>query len=327
LKSWRPVVENHVRTWSTRLADRSWWPRYVYHHTDVTNAVRILESGELLSRAEAERRRVLAVDAAPKGVIDQTSAAHLEYARLYFRPRTPTQYHCEGIRPVGRRWTDSKGHTAHCPVPVFFAFHTVPLLCRDDVEVSNGNMGKSGVQHDVTQSFFESIPFADVFHSGPIARVDLDRVIFHRNAEVLVPRSLPLGPELAFVACRSIGEQMTLLHLLRPDVRSKWQHSIGRLGYDAMFERKWLFVERIGVEDNIVVFRFNPNATTTGPFHARFEYREATSALLRVWDEKVFHVQHPLRLRLDGAERGEARLYLDDCLAFAGAVSFDEIPF
>lgn len=48
---------------------------------------------------------------------------------LYFRPRTPTQFHNEGIRPPLQRGQSG----AHCPVPIFFVLvvHRPPRPASD----------------------------------------------------------------------------------------------------------------------------------------------------------------------------------------------------
>lgn len=117
MKDWVADIQEHVRVWSQRLkpVNREWWPRYVYHYTDIQNAVSILKGGYVYSRAEATRRHLMTVENASLEVIAHTKQAHQEFARLYFRPRTPTQYHNEGIKPQSERFQG-----AHCPIPVFF---------------------------------------------------------------------------------------------------------------------------------------------------------------------------------------------------------------
>ena len=73
-------------------ARRRRWPRYLFHCTDVLNVVSVVKSGELLSRAQAKRSDSLSVDIASPEIIEHTDAEWQDYVRLYFRPRTPTQY-------------------------------------------------------------------------------------------------------------------------------------------------------------------------------------------------------------------------------------------
>ena len=104
---------------------RSWWPNFLFHYTALENAVSILESGALYSRDKAKSRGLLGTDSASASVLARTSDAYKGYARLYFRPKTPTQYSNEGIRPHG-----SLVHDAHCPVPVFLLFDSRDVLTR-----------------------------------------------------------------------------------------------------------------------------------------------------------------------------------------------------
>ena len=106
------------------------------------------------------------------------------------------------------------------------------------------------------RDFFSQIPFHYVFHDGayPPSQAEIK---FHRNAEVLVPNSLPLRPTLKFIACRSVAERQTLLHLLPAPTRKKWERLI-RLGEQGLFQREWTFVERVVVVDEQVFFYFNP---------------------------------------------------------------------
>lgn len=154
MKSWANAIEAHIQHWSARLGNLSWWPRYLYHFTDVQNAANILQTGYLYSRHEAQRQGMMTVDNASPTVIQQTLAEHYQYVRLYFRPRTPTQYLNEGIRPLSQRELGG----AHCPVPVFFCFDALSVLSQSETLFSNGNMGSNRVEYDNSRDFFLSIP-------------------------------------------------------------------------------------------------------------------------------------------------------------------------
>ena len=205
----------------------------------------------------------MVVDNASPDVIAQTKSEYTNFVRLYFRPRTPTQYRNEGMRPRSERKLAS-----HCPVPVFFCFDALELLSQDDVEFSNGNMASTRVEHAKTKDFFFHIPFDQVFHNRAFSQDEHDEIIFRRNAEVLVPGQLSLSPTLKFVACRSSAERQTLLHLLPYNLQEVWEEKI-RLGEQGFFERKWTHVEEVVVVDQVVTFRFNPNTLTPGPFNVR----------------------------------------------------------
>jgi hypothetical protein len=91
VKAWRNLLAQHVTRWSNSLPPyRAWWPKYVYHFTNVANAVNILRYGQLLFRDAAIGAGLMATDNASAAVIGQTTSDHLKLARMYFRPRTPT---------------------------------------------------------------------------------------------------------------------------------------------------------------------------------------------------------------------------------------------
>ena len=97
--------------------DKQWWPKYFYHFTDVHNAVGILCDGKIYSRKKADELGKMQSDNASMSVIINTDKEAYEYARMFFRPTTPTQYHNEGYKPLALR---NKSVNASCPVPVFF---------------------------------------------------------------------------------------------------------------------------------------------------------------------------------------------------------------
>ena len=72
-----------------------------------------------------------------------------------------------------------------------------------------------------TWSFLKLIPFDLVYHDTWFYPSDRDQVIYHRNAEVLVPQRMGLE-NLRYIGCRSNAEYKTLLHLLPPGTRSDW---------------------------------------------------------------------------------------------------------
>lgn len=322
MKPWADEIQHHIETWASRLGPLRWWPRYVYHFTDVRNAASIIRDGHLHSRAAAEQRGLMQVDNASPEIIQRTRPEHLQYVRLYFRPRTPTQYRNEGIRPINQR----KLGGAHCPIPVYFCLDALTVLALDETEFSDGNMGSPRVRHSGERDFFFSIPFHLVFHNRWFAPEERDEIVFRRNAEVLVPDSLPLDPALKFIVCRSVAERQTLLHLLPTNLCRRWTPRI-RLGEQGLFERKWTYVEEVVTVDDEVIFRFNPNTQTPGPFQVSFSYREAGEGSERRWEGNRATLNNRLRIRVSDAVRGTVSLHLDDALAFAGSLTFEQVLF
>jgi len=275
MKSWAPVIDEHIRLWTGRLPQYKWWPRYVYHFTDVTNAASIVKTGSILSRNACTRAGMLQNENANMEIIGRTPTASQDFVRLYFRPLTPTQYANEGIRPAHQR------QNAHCPVPVFFAFDAANVLSQDSTYYSDGNMGSGRVTYDNSEEFFGRIPFDLVFHDGRFSQQERDEIVFRRNAEILVPAQLPLSSALSFIVCRSSAERQTLLALLPQAIRPLWESKVRIAAGGGFFFRRWSYVEEVVVSGEVINIRFNPATSTPGPFAASFEYEPESLELAR----------------------------------------------
>lgn len=112
----------------------SWWPKFAFHYTDVTNAVSILSEGYLYSRADATQLKKMRNDNASRQVIDMTNPNIVSMVRFYFRPLTPTQYYNEGYKHPSLRYDGDEN--ANTPVPVFFLFDLEQLLKLENVSFS-----------------------------------------------------------------------------------------------------------------------------------------------------------------------------------------------
>lgn len=247
--------------------NRSWWPNYIYHTTDLHNVVSILEDGLIYSRARATVLNSLKVDIADDSVIEGTRDEFKEFVRFYFRPKTPTLFINEGVRPRERI-----SNNAHCPVPVTLMFNAKKILVQSGVLFSNGNIGKSTVETGDDVDFLEQIPFEAVYHDSWFSPEERERIIFHRHAEVLVPNEINLSA-LEFVRCRSTAELETLRFLLSPSIFDKWKMKIGKGARFPVFNQCWNYVDTVECIENKIVITFNlhNDRECQGPFD--FEYR------------------------------------------------------
>lgn len=218
------------------------WPHYVYHHTSVLNAVSIIRTGTLFSRTQALSRGLLEVDAAHPEIIKSSPWAH-DLVRMYFRPRTPTHWWVEGIRPPARRHESG----AHIGVPVFLLFDSRRVLSMDQSSFSAGTMASSR-QHSTgnTAAYLTGIDFRDVLHDGPLPSNEEDkkRIQFAKQAEVLVPKELGLDL-LRGIVCRSAAERNTLLYLLEVegvDTGAWASRVIVETSRDNIFQHEWAYV-------------------------------------------------------------------------------------
>jgi hypothetical protein len=247
-------ARRHIREWQDKLtgpayAHRARWPSRLFHHTPIENAASILRDGQLLSRNDSQDRRKLDVAGAP--IIQSRLLAH-QYARLYFRPRTPTQYHIEGVRHPSQYYDG-----AHAPTLVMLIFDSLRILTQEGVGFSLGNMQSPYTPHDFTDEFFDTIDFARVFHEGGIG--DDRSIIQCRCAEVLVPSPMRITDAITSIYCRSEAERMTLLHDLGPRQRAKWGEHIQVSDDLRVFEKRFTFVEHVSLQHNGVVLRLHPS--------------------------------------------------------------------
>ncbi len=188
------------------------WPNYVYHYSDVRNVSSILSCGYLYSRQKCIEKDLLATDIAHKAIIAQSRHTH-DHVRMYFRPRTPTQFRNEGVL------TQEEAHSieAHCPVPVFLLFDSRSLLTREECCFTNGNMASEGrYQMGRDIRFLQSLDFRSIYHDDWFTNQERNEIVFARNAEVVFPKELDLS-DLVSVVCRTGAERETLLDLLGPN--------------------------------------------------------------------------------------------------------------
>jgi hypothetical protein len=249
-------IEDHITKWETTLTSpfrpyRSKWPSRLFHHAPIENAVKIMLDGNLRSRDDPANQRIK--DVAAPGVIDARNHAHGS-ARLYFRPRTPTQYHIEGIRKKGEC---QYGDEAHAPVLVMMVFNSRNILALPDVKFCDRNMQLGNAEPAASEDYFSKIPFEKVFHDGGIGG---DRsIVEHRCAEVLAQSPLPLKNNLQWIYCRTAAERDTLLYLLS-DKRAEWAALIHISDDLLLFERRHVFVETVFLTSNGINFQLSPRA-------------------------------------------------------------------
>lgn len=190
---------------------RRLWPRFAYHFTDILNAVAILKDGELASRAKMIQANQMANDNASQAVISGTDPAIANFVRLYFRPKTPTQFNNEGFQTQRQR----SSYNADCPIPVFFLFDLPALLADPDVRFST----KTLAAHEQVELFqgpeaFSRLPFDKIYHNHAIyVEEDKRAIVQSRQAEIVIPDQLKFQ-HLEHIVTRSAAEKETLRALL-----------------------------------------------------------------------------------------------------------------
>ena len=251
--------------------NRRFWSSWLFRSDHVENVAAILNSGHLLSRLEAERRGLIRVDSGSPYYVGQLSGRHRDLVRLYFRPRTPTQYVNEGFRPRDRIDWD-----AHMPVPVYLLF-PVSLLAEEGVRFTKGRL-EDGTPMGGSAEFLKTLDFGAVYHDSGVGGLGTYRrseILNARHSEVVVERELSLDT-LMHIICRSAAERETLLNLLGEDARDRWLRKIHvDAGHRRMFHKRGTFVQRAALSSSALRFLFYSNieAAMRGPFELRIEWR------------------------------------------------------
>jgi hypothetical protein len=245
--------------------------------------------------------------------------------RFYFRPKTPTQYNNEGVRPKGELRLDG----AHCPVPVFFLFDSRKLLSRKDCGFSHGSLAVEYPEIFYTGAAFRAIPFDKVYHNVPVAPEERDSIVFHRHAEVVIPDQVSLE-HLTSVFCRSAAERETLINLLPEHVRPHWLEKIRVDTASRLFFKYWTFVETVSMTDKQISLQFNPGKII-GHYHAELKIREKKTGLIYTWTNSEYtpeKVQNFLLKNLRHPEAYDIKFYLDNHLVYFGSyVQVENVPF
>ena len=319
------VVDAHVEHWRKQLAKgnrpyRQHWPQRLFRHEPLENAVKILQSGVLLSRDSAAAD--IARDIAPTEIIGRRVDAH-RFARLYFRPKSPTQFRIEGIKKPNELYQGR-----HAPILIIMVFRASDILTRQGVEFSDGNMQSNQTVTGQTDAEFQTIPFDQVYHEGsfdPQSALGVD-ILRRRCAEVLVPDALLLPDTLQGVLCRSPAERATLLHFLG-DAADLWNGRIRVFTEPGLFESRYAYMNTVDVGPEGVRFTISPRRDGA-----------SVTTTLRVWDEQGNEVVRFGPSELNPAQRWitrkqlgpggyMTRFELEGCLAYEARSVIDDLPF
>ena len=298
---------------------RDWWPDFLFRTDHVENAADILNCGELLSRAAAEDGSLINKDSGSPSHIAQLGRQHRRMVRLYFRPRTPTQYSNEGFRPI-----DKIKYDAHMPVPVYLLFNS-SLLSEQGVSFSRGRLTTDS-RVGTSAAFLAGMNFKDIYHVGSVgsrgSSVRRSEILNSRHSEVLVQDRLSLDC-LRLIVCRSGPERETLLNLLEPAVRARWERKIVEDdGRKRLYHRFGTFISEAHLSENGSRFTFHvpPDPRWRRPFHLRISW-SGTSGNYNHSDEEFAVPDTPLKMTFpNGATESkyDVKLRLNDDIAYFG---------
>lgn len=243
-----------IRDNSENHSPVSWWPKFAFHYTDITNAVSILSSGFLYSRADASHLRVMKNDNASRQVIDMTRSDVVSKVRFYFRPLTPTQYYNEGYKHPALRYDGDEN--ANVPVPIFLLFDLEKLLSIPGVEFSETSQAGFGARAYNGVEAFSKLNFDYIYDNS---YDNLEATKTYRHAEIVHPNAMAIESCISNILCRNNLERITLLNLLReesPLAFARYQNIIKTYRYDT-FENNGVFLSECSYHANTVSISFS----------------------------------------------------------------------
>lgn len=212
------------------------WKGSVYHFTHIDNAVEIIKNRKIQSRNIA----AIKGDAAGN-VVHRRGDAH-DYARFYFRPKTPTQFYNEFLgkntnagyisNNVIVSWYEKARGLGFpkCPIPIFFRFSLKEVLFQNEKKccISNGNMQTSSTCFGNIDTMINKFGFRDLYYTPPAeygTKEDYTRYRNNSQQEFLVKDELSFHDFVDFeIVCPSDADRNLLINLLgseQNDVFSK----------------------------------------------------------------------------------------------------------
>lgn len=303
------LESGEIYTGISSTAKKAWF-KYCYHFSHVENIVSILEDGQLLSRSEAIRTEKMVSDNASRKIIEQTNPTFQDYVRLYFRPKSPTQFHNEGFKTVHQ--LESSGLEAQCPVPVFLFFDIHKILNHPDSRFSEKSLASSGeVSLYSTPEEFSALPFDKIYHDRGLSPEEKREIVGHRHAEIVLPHDLPIDEYLQKIVVRTPAEKETLLSLMDNRLKKTYGHLIQIDSTNNVFFSRWVHIFRVSLFQS----GFNLELRSSEgrmQFDLEFEFQDNTGQrqrhTLSNWNANAntsFNFQSPydeyeLTIRFDG---------------------------
>ncbi len=285
MSSYKDIIEEQRQKLNQNI---NWWPLYFYHFTDVHNAVNIIKGEYVYGRKEANEDNLMITENASKNVINVTDERVAKYARLYMRPKTPTQYHNEGHKPKHIRNTDLN---ANCPVPVFFFLDAEKTLSMDNIIfVEKGLSGHSYDNRELLSGLkaFSALNFNKIFHDG--YHEPGSDITQYRHTEVIGEGGIPINRIIRGIVCRSIAEKQTLIYLLKNTAPNKYKKYRDIISYKPdtdLFYNNGIFIKTVKYKGNTFHIKLNDCTVRYKKENANGKDVEVDIAITWIADDKV----------------------------------------
>ena len=255
-------IENFLTSFQNDLyakvnGTQKWWVKSLFHFSDISNAIPIIENEAIYSREKAIELKLMENDNANDEVIARTSSVHKKYARLYFGPSTPTQKNNEGIKPITKIVNN-----AHCPIPIMFIFDFKKVFLLNEIRFTDGNLATNPTIYKNVNGL-ENLDFNLIYHRSWFYPEYRDEIVNARHSEILIKDELKLENNLRLIAVRSKAEKETLLYQLSDKLKDKYQSKIYVQPQTGIFINDWLYVDEVSIIDNYINILWHKCSNTT----------------------------------------------------------------
>lgn len=304
------------RTTAEEVA-RADWGEYLYHQLPLAHALSVLKSGFLLSRDSAKAEGLITHDAASASVIAQSQRL-APFARLYFRPRTPTHFRWEGIKPA-----DDTGPycDVHCPMPFTLRFAARPVLSMQDVLFTASSPARPDVDLISDPRKLAGIDWRLVYHDhampqDPVKKRD---IVGARGAEVLVPDKLTTS-YLHSIVARSPAERDTLVGRMTEDIWERWaDRVIVNTSKTRCYHESRVFVDTVAMHGSSITVRFGGSATRLRTYDVSFRGRPRGANTWLPWRTVPYTLSSTLQIDAISLDNGlRLQIKIEGHLAFDG---------
>ncbi len=301
----------------------SQWPNYFFQYSPLENAIKILTDGSLISRNQLDASVEDYKDCASDDVIGITNSFVKDYVRFYFRPRSPTQFHTEGIKTVN----ELKFKDAHCPLPYFFLFDSIETSLLPGVLFSNMNCSRSEVEFGNDVTFLESLNFDEIYFKGGYNSSLHPMRQYYKSTEVLVPSPLGLPSNIRIIA-RSQAEKETLMYSLNFDSRITWGPRISTDQDIDCYFYYWTFIREVYIIGGTLYLRMHYGYSRDVRHHFNVTIGDKTGTMLSEINQDIklneknptYMVNSPAISKLKAGDIAVIQIKIDDNIAYNSTV-------
>lgn len=307
----------------------SWWPKYLYHYSNIDNVINILKDKKLYARNNA--KNMMLNENASISIIDNTDDFIKNCVRFYFRPLTPTQYRNEGYHSKNNRY-----NSANVPVPIFLLFEASKILALPNVFYSETSLATR--KHHLTKDIneFKNFDFKKIYSLGPYP--DGKNFTPYRHAEVIIPDMIDLS-YLKLICCRTKAEYETFCFLLKENgIYEEYKDKILiKESERILFYKNALYLSKVNLMSDNIMFIFTnleehrkvDVCITIDVFCGNEVFKSQLNAVNLTNKTRCVHFEEEFIKVIEQNKKYKVEVHFDDCLVYANEflLEQDDMPF